>query len=105
METMKEFLEEINEPSRTELETVIAKLKNEVLELHNLVDALEYNLEMAKQALNDNEHSYFSLRGRYLEHFSGEGSRRNRIAGDYIFQSINEIKAVLDKLNNKEGES
>ena len=105
METLEKFLEEINNSFRTELENTITKLKKETEELYGLIDKLEYNLALARQALSDNNEEYFSLRGKHLEFHHDEGARRNCIAGDYVFQSINDIKAVMDKLNNKEGKS
>ena len=105
METMEEFCKKIVEPSKTELESTITKLKKETTELYDLIDKLEYNLEMAKQVLNDNDNYYFDLEGDYLEYSKEQGIRRNCIAGDYIFQSINDIKAIQSRLRKKEGEA
>ena len=105
METVKKFCEEINEPSRTELNDKIMEQEEEILELHDLINTLEYNLELAMQVLNDNMHNYFSLEGQYLEYFRDDGLRRNDIANDYIFRSINKIKETENRLRNKEGES
>lgn len=105
METVKKFCEEINEPSRTELNDKIMEQEEEILELHDLINTLEYNLELAMQVLNDNMNNYFSLTGECLEYHCDEGSKRNDIANDYIFQSINKIKETENRLRNKEGES
>lgn len=105
METVKKFCEEINEPSRTELEDTIMELKDEVLELYDLINTLEYNLKMARQVLSDNIDYYFELEDDYLKYSKEQGSRRNDIAIDYIFWSINKIKETENRLRNKEGES
>ncbi len=105
METVKKFCEEINEPSRTELEDTIMGLKDEVWELYDLIDTLEYNLELARQVLADNNEYYFELEDDCLKYSKEQGMRRNSIANDYIFQSINEIKETKNRLRNKEGES
>ncbi len=105
METVKKFCEEINEPSRTELNNKITEQEDEILELYDLLNMLDYNLEAAKQILSDNMNNYFSLTGEYLEYHCDEGSRRNDIAIDYIFRSINKIKETENRFRNKEGES
>ena len=81
------------------------ELEDEVLELYDLIDKLEYNLKMAKQMLNDNRNIYFTLTGMHLAYRCDEAITRNDIANDYIFQSINEIKETETRLRNKEGES
>lgn len=81
------------------------ELENEVLELYDLIDKLEYNLKMAKQMLNDNRNIYFTLTGMYLAYHCDEAITRNDIANDYISRSINEIKETETRLRNKEGES
>ncbi len=81
------------------------ELENEVLELYDLINKLEYNLKLAKQMLNDNRNAYFTLTGMYLAYHCDEAITRNDIADDYIFQSINKIKETEDRLRNKEGES
>ena len=81
------------------------ELENEVLELYDLIDKLEYNLKMAKQMLNDNRNIYFTLTGMYLAYRCDEAITRNDIADDYISRSIDEIKETENRLCNKEGES
>ncbi|MCI8365823.1 MAG: hypothetical protein HFG34_12890 [Eubacterium sp.] len=105
METVKKFCEEINEPSRTELNNKIIEQEEEILELYDLINTLEYNLKMARQVLSDNIDYYFELEDDYLKYSKEQGSRRNDIAIDYIFWSINKIKETENRLHNKEGES
>lgn len=81
------------------------ELEDEVLELYDLIDTLEYNLKMAKQMLNDNRNIYFTLTGMYLAYRCDEAITRNDIADDYISRSIDEIKETENRLCNKEGES
>lgn len=81
------------------------ELEDEVLELYDLIDKLEYNLKLAKQMLNDNRNIYFTLTGMYLAYRCDEAITRNDIANDYISRSINEIKETETRLRNKEGES
>lgn len=81
------------------------ELENEVLELYDLIDKLEYNLKMAKQMLNDNRNIYFTLTGMYLAYHCDEAIIRNDIADDFISRSIDEIKETENRLSNKEGES
>jgi hypothetical protein len=81
------------------------ELENEVWELYDLIETLEYNLKMAKQMLDDNYNIYFTLTGMHLAYRCDEAITRNSIANDYIFQSINEIKETENRLRNKEGES
>lgn len=105
METVKKFCEEINEPSRTELNNKIIEQEEEIIELYDLLNTLEYNLKMTKQVLADNNEYYFELEDDYLKYSKEQGMRRNSIANDYIFQSINKIKETENRLRNKEGES
>lgn len=81
------------------------ELENEVWELYDLIETLEYNLKMAKQMLDDNYNIYFTLTGMHLAYRCDEAITRNSIANDYIFQSINKIKETENRLRNKEGES
>ena len=81
------------------------ELEDEVLELYDLIDELEYNLKMAKQMLNDNRNIYFTLTEMYLAYHCDEAITRNDIADDFISRSIDEIKETENRLRNKEGES
>ncbi|MFG6377492.1 MAG: hypothetical protein K1W19_04110 [Lachnospiraceae bacterium] len=81
------------------------ELEDEVLELYDLIDTLEYNLKMAKQMLNDNRNIYFTLTEMYLAYHCDEAITRNDIADDFISRSIDEIKETENRLRNKEGES
>lgn len=74
------------------------ELKGEIFELNNLIDELDFKLEMAKQVLNDNE-EYFELEAKCLEFYRDQAIRRNRIAIDFLFRAMNEIKDVRNRLD------
>lgn len=80
------------------------ELEDEVLELYDLIDKLEYNLKLAKQMLNDNRNIYFTLTGMYLAYHCDEAITRNDIADDYISRSIDEIKETENRLRKNTGD-
>lgn len=88
-------------------EKIIEELKNKIFQVDNLIEVLEMELEMAAQALNDNE-GYFNLKDEYFVSYRKEGFCRHSMAMVFVSNAISEIKDIREELNEgkyrKEGD-